>query len=165
MYEIKLRIHSEDELYSPYDETRRTLNSDVADYLSEQYSKKEIRDEILLKVKCDTPVSYERVRDAFRELIQEKETQAANQKRLNRLKQIWLFAIGVVFVAAAILLEGVVRAIPVELMSIVGSFAVWEATNIWIVENPRARITKRTIRKLRDTKILIDAPERPPQNA
>ncbi len=35
IFKIKLRIHSEDELYNPFDEDNKTLSSDVTDYLYE----------------------------------------------------------------------------------------------------------------------------------
>ncbi len=156
MYEINLKIHEEKDLYSPYDESCLTLNDDVSDYLAGQYNKKEIGDEIILKIRCDEPVSFDRVRAAFREHIHEQEVVNANQKRLSLIKQIWLFCVGIVFVAAAILLDGILSAVIVELISIVGSFAVWEAANIWIVENPRTRLAKRTMENLRATKIVIE---------
>lgn len=156
MYEINLKIHEETDLYNPFDESCRTLNSEVSDYLAGQYGKKEIGDEIILKIKCDGPVNFERVRNAFQELIREQEVHNAAQKRLNRIKQLWLFCIGVVFVAAAILLDGILGSVPVELISIVGSFAVWEAANIWIVGNPRVRLAKRMLKKLNATKIVIE---------
>lgn len=155
MYEINLKIHEEKDLYNPFDESCRTLNSDVSDYLAGQYGKKETGDEIVLKIKCDGPVNYERVRTAFQELIREQELHNANQKRLNRVKQIWLLCIGVVFLAAGFLLDGVLGSVPVELISIVGTFAVWEAANIWIVGNPRTRLAERTMKKLNATRIEI----------
>lgn len=96
MYEINLKIHEEEELYSPYDESRRTLSSDVSDYLAGQYGKKDTDDEIILKIKCDGAVDRERVCGAFQELIREQKVHNANQKRINRIKQLWLFCIGVV---------------------------------------------------------------------
>lgn len=156
MYEINLKIKDEKELYNPFDESCRTLNDNVSDYLAGQYGKKGMSDEIVLKIKCDGPVNFERIRVAFQELIREQEVHNSNQKRLNRIKQLWLLCIGIVFVAAAILLDGVFGSVPVELISIVGSFAVWEAANIWIVENPRTRLAKRTLKKLNSTKIVIE---------
>lgn len=156
MYEINLRIHEESDLYDPLDESCRTLSGDVSEYLEKQYGKKNMDDEIILKIKCDGAVDYERVRGAFQELIREQEVHNANQKRFNRIKQLWLFCVGVIFVTAAILLDGVLGSVPVELISIVGSFAVWEAANIWIVENPRTRLAKRTFKKLNATKIVIE---------
>lgn len=158
MYEIKLTIRDEKELYNPFDESCKTLNSDVSDYLAGQYGRKEAGDGIVLKIKCDGPVDFGRVRGAFQELIRDQELHNANQKRLNRVKQLWLLIVGIVFVAAGILLDGVLGSVPVELLSIVGSFAVWEAANIWIVENPRTRFAQRMLKKLNDTKIVIEHP-------
>ena len=56
MYEISLRIHEENELYNSFDESCRTLSGDVSDYLTKQYGRKEIGDEILLRIKCDRPI-------------------------------------------------------------------------------------------------------------
>lgn len=159
MYEINLRIQQEDDLYSPYDERRLTLRGDVADYLAGQYNTKELGDEIILKIKSDGPLSYERVRAAFRELIRDWEIRTANQRRLNGIKQLWLIGVGSVFVAAAILLDGILNPILVELISIVGSFAVWEAANIWIVQGPKIRRDRKTMKGLVSTKIVLDCPE------
>lgn len=156
MYEISLRIHEENELYNSFDESCRTLSGDVSDYLTRQYGRKEIGDDILLRIKCDRPIDADRVKTAFRETIREQELHIAGEKRLNLVKQIWLLCVGVVFVTAAILLNGIIGSVPVELISIVGSFAVWEAADIWIVENPRNRLAKRTLKKLNSTKIVIE---------
>ncbi len=158
MYTIQVKIESESELYSPYDESCRTLNSDVVDYLTEQYEKKGGDDSIILKIKCGSEIDYGRVRDAFQELIRKYEISNSNQRRLNRVKQIWLLCIGVVFVAAAIALDNVIGSVFVELISIVGSFAVWEAANIWIVEKPKNRLQKRMMKGLKATKIQIESP-------
>lgn len=156
MYEINLKINEEQELYNPLDESCRTLSGDVSEYLVEQYGKRVTYDEIILKIKCGGPVNRERVCGAFQELIREQEAHNANQRRINLIKQLWLFCIGVIFVTAAILLDGILGSVPVELVSIVGSFAIWEAANIWIVENPRTRLAKRTLKKLNSTKIVIE---------
>lgn len=156
MHEIKLRIHEENELYSPFDETCRTLSTDVVDYISNQYSKKGIDEQIILKIKCDGQIDYEMVRGAFQELIQEQEVHNANQRRRNRIKQLWLLIVGVIFVTAAIISDGKLGSVFVELISIVGSFAVWEAANIWIVENPKIHLQKILLKKLNSTKIIIE---------
>lgn len=35
----------------------------------------------------------------------------------------------------------------------IGSFAVWEAANIWIVENPQMRMQRRKLTKLTETEV------------
>lgn len=156
MYEIKLKIREESDLYSPFDESFCTLNADVIDYLNKQYAKKGMDREIALRIKSDTPIDRERVRKAFRELIREQELHNEKQKRINLLKQLWLFSVGIVFVAAAIFLGGKLDSMLFELISIVGSFAIWEAANIWIVENPKARLRKIMLGRLKATKIVME---------
>ncbi len=157
MYTIKLKIDAESDLYNPYDESCRTLNADVVDYLTEQYTKKDTDDSIVLEIKCGEEVNYDRVKDAFQELIRKHEINNSHQRKLNRVKQQWLFCIGIVFVAAAIALNNVIGSVFVELISIVGSFAIWEVANIWIVENPKMRLQRHMIKKLKSTKIKIES--------
>ncbi len=158
MHEIRLRIEREEDLFCRFDESGRTLNPEVADYLADKYEnidKKDPREEIRLVVVCPETIDYERMKAAFGELIAGRETRVRATKRRNRVKQAWLFAVGLVLVAAAILLDGALPPVPVELISIVGSFAVWEAANIWIVENPRTRLAARVIERLKMTKIHL----------
>ena len=67
-----------------------------------------------------------------------------------------LLVIGLIFVAAGILLSAGLDSILLELLSIVGSFAVWEAANIWIVENPEIKLRERFLRRLMETEIIVD---------
>ncbi len=157
MYEINLKIHEENELYVPFDETCRTLNGDVIDYITKQYGKKGIDDEqIILKIKCGKPIDHDLVRGAFQELIKDLEVHNENQKKMNRVKQLWLLLVGAVFLTVAIFLDGKLGSVLVELISITGSFAMWEAANIWIVENPKTRLQKRVLKRLNSTKIVIE---------
>ncbi len=157
LYEICLRIKDERELYHPLDESCRMLSEEVLDYITRQYEKKGLEEEIVFRIRCDGPVEEERVKNAFEELIVAEEIQNAKQKRINRVKQLWLFCVGVLFVTAAIVLERFFSySTAIEIVSIVGSFAVWEAANIWIVENPKSRLRKHLLRKLKATRILIE---------
>ena len=46
-----------------------------------------------------------------------------------------------------------------EVLFIIGSFAVWEAANIWIVEKPRRHMERTKVRKLMDTEIRFTVAE------
>lgn len=47
----------------------------------------------------------------------------------------------------------------VEVLSIIGSFAVYEAANIWISEKPHIRLVKYRLKKLENTEIRFTAGE------
>ena len=42
-----------------------------------------------------------------------------------------------------------------EILSIIGSFAIWEASNIWIVENPKIKTRRKVSSSLRDAEIIF----------
>ena len=75
----------------------------------------------------------------------------------SRVKQLWLFLVGIAFIGFWLLLAANIESIAVEVLSIIGSFAIWEAANIWIVEAPKMRIHKRLLERLKNTRIEFDA--------
>ena len=42
-----------------------------------------------------------------------------------------------------------------EIISVIGSFAMWEAVNIWIVENPELQLKKKLNEWLLDAEIRV----------
>ena len=154
-YEIRIKIREENDLYNSFDETQTTLNGDVIDYIVQKLDDVSIQEQIVLLIKSDAPIDAGRVQAAFQSLIAEREQQIQKQKRLNLLKQLRLLLIGVFFIAVALFLSDKVSPVFAELISIVGSFSVWEAANIWIVENPKMRWEKRLLQYLRSTEIVF----------
>ena len=154
-YEIKIKVNSESDLYNPLDETQSTLSNNMVNYLMSKIADVYRQDNIVLSIRSETVVDEERVKAAFHNLALEKEKQLNNQKRLNSLQQLRLFIIGLIFITAAILLNESINPILTELISIVGSFSIWEAANIWIVQNPKMRWKKRILHRLTSTKIIF----------
>lgn len=113
-------------------------------------------EEILLKIRSNRPLDYERVCGAFQGFIKAQEEHNEKQIRMYRSKQLWLFLIGVAFIAAAIFLEGRLGSVFGVRSSIAGSFAIWEAANIWIVEKPKTQGQKRRLKTLDSAKITIE---------
>ena len=69
--EIKLRIHEESDLFSPYDPDQMQLSEDMISYLkckSEMMLKK-YKEVYTLHIFSDTPVNEDKVRNAFREQL------------------------------------------------------------------------------------------------
>ena len=69
------------------------------------------------------------------------------------MKQVRLFAIGLAFIAIWLLVKTITNVLIVEILSIIGSFAIWEASNIWIVEKPSIRLKRHRLRRLMDTEV------------
>ena len=69
------------------------------------------------------------------------------------MKQVRMFAIGLAFIAIWLLVKTITNVLIVEILSIIGSFAIWEASNIWIVEKPNIRLKRHRLRRLMDTEV------------
>ena len=61
-----------------------------------------------------------------------------------------MFAVGVCFIAVSLALESKVGVVWFTVLSTIGAFSMWEAASIWIIQNPRLRLRKRIVGKLKD---------------
>lgn len=154
--EIKLRIHDEAELYNPFDEDRQVLSDEVLSYIMGRFDEKRLGEAAAIRIVSDGEIDRENVTEAFRGLIQSRLSINAKERKKNSAKMLRLFIIGLAFVTAGIVLGVKLDAVPTEILSIIGSFAVWEAANIWIVENPQTRMERRLLTRLAESEIRFD---------
>lgn len=154
-FEIRINLNDENELYNSFDPGRKTLNDDLLSYLTDRYGEKELGKKAVL-IFSGARIDDSHLKSALRRHIEIELEKNTKQKKYNFLKQLWLIIIGIVFVAAGMVLGRYFESVPVEILSIIGSFAVWEAANIWIVENPGLRLRKKLLTRLRDAEIIFE---------
>ena len=155
-FEIKLRVHSESELYDPFDEDQQTVSSDVIDYLYSRYQEKDLRDKLKVHIISDDPIDVDKLRAAFRCYLDTQRKKLAKERRKNAIKQTWMFGIGVLFIGAGLIVSEKLPALPGEIISTIGAFSMWEAASIWIIENPKNRISRRWLNMISKTEIQCD---------
>jgi hypothetical protein len=86
----------------------------------------------------------------------ENEKNALKKKQhLASIRQVRLFVIGIIFISIWLIISANIENILVEVLSIIGSFAIWEAADIWIVGKPEIRVKKRILQRLQETNICI----------
>ena len=154
-YEIKIRIDDESQLYSAFDPDRNTLSADLLSYLAERYTEKEFKKKAVL-VFSGCSIDSENLKEALRRRVELELNKVQRQKRYNFFKQLRLFLTGLAIIVLGYVLAKRLSAVPTEILSIVGSFAIWESANIWIVKNPDLRMQERLMERLLDADILIE---------
>lgn len=77
------------------------------------------------------------------------------ERKFNTLNMIRLMVIGIFFILLWLYVSAGTDGVGPEILSIIGSFAVWEATNILIVDNPEIRINKLLLRILENAEITF----------
>ena len=154
-YEIQVKVRNEEELYNRFDETKNTLSDEVISYIEENLNKKRILVNLIIKIKSDNFIDEKQIEKAFKVYIDNKIELNQRHKRFNRLRQIRLFVIGLIFISISIIIGTILNSVLYTIISTVGSFAIWEASNIWIVENMESKIEKRILQSLLKAKIEI----------
>ena len=158
MKEIKLKIHEEDDLYSPYDPDQKLLSEDVVTHLMRNFIHKHrsLKEKYTLRIITDTPVDEERVRENIRAFfIQEMDDANYAIKRLT-LKEIGLAVVGVVFLLTWLYASSKASDLKLEILSIMGWVGIWEATDIFIMERPALIILRKNIKNLLEAEIVIE---------
>ncbi len=153
--EIKIRIHEENDLYDPLDPDQKYLSEDVISYIEKRYSEKTEYGITNIHIISDKPVHSDRVKEAFHRYIENEQIAAQKDQHMTSVRQLRLFIIGVLFISLWLIVSANIENVGVEVLSIIGSFAIWEAADIWIVGKPEIRWKKRRLQRLKDTKIRI----------
>ncbi|MBR2254250.1 MAG: hypothetical protein IJ856_00275 [Candidatus Methanomethylophilaceae archaeon] len=135
--EIHIHVGEEADLYCRFDPSHSRLDDDLCSYLVSEVSKLKPGKQVKIAVESPVMLDEDRVRMAFRGSLNALIDELDRQKRFNVVTQFRLLVIGLAFISVWIAASSYMEGIWPEVLSIIGSFAVWEASNIWIVENPR----------------------------
>lgn len=154
---ILLTVRDESDLYNPFDES--FLSGDVIDFLSDRI--KGTKGEIILDIRSGCELDEERVRRTFVNQCSEFLAMLESDKRRNMFRQLIMFIIGIVFIVLWLAVSASMEGVGAEVLSIIGSFAMWEAANIWIVDNPEIRRDELLLVRLKQAEISFryDFPE------
>ena len=154
---MKIKIHEESDLFSEFDPDQRMLSEDMIGYIVRcfQGMKTGRKADHVIQICSDTPVdeesAAEKIRDNFR-----REKEIIN-RTLNRLflKAACLGIFGIAVLSAWFFLSAKSANVNLEILSIVGWVAVWETTNIIIIERQALQRTKKNMDKIINSKIVF----------
>jgi len=144
-FEIKIKIHEEADLYNPLDPEGSELSDEVITYMVRKYQEKGRKEKHIIHIISDEPVDEEKVRNSFLAYSTKEEMIFGNVRNRTTLKQFTLFVVGILFISLWLFASSRTENLLVEILSIIGSFALWEAADIWIVEKPVMRIEEKRL--------------------
>ncbi len=140
---------------------QKMLSGDVIDYISRAFLNKHrhLGEKFVINIISDTPLDEERaekmIRDGFR---QEKDDTGYSVKQLT-LKEIYLAIIGIAILAVWVYLSATREGVNMEILSIMGWVAVWEAFSIAIIQRPELRIEQKNLDRLVNAEIRFQISE------
>ena len=89
-FDIRLRIHDEAELYSPFDEERSTISDDVVDYIFRRYKEKEFGEKMRIHIISDEEIDMDNLKNAFAKYLSVERLQLKKEKKTNAVRQLWM---------------------------------------------------------------------------
>lgn len=150
MKEIYINVENESDIYSTFGGPD-DLNSEFVDYVIGKLKESEKLDPVQLIFQSREPLDEQRVRDSISMWVKNEKHELKREEHTSKLRQMWMLAIGVVFVALGIAVELIVSEFSFTIPSTIGAFALWEAANLWIVETPQLRIRRLFVKHMNKT--------------
>ena len=144
---VTLCIKDEDALYLPFS-PEKEFSSDVTDYLTSMLGDRSRGQKVALRVVSPSPIDEDAFRAALNRWAMADTDRLKREQKANFVKQIWMFGVGVAFIAASLVLESVIPVLPYMILSTIGAFAMWEAASIWIIQGPQLRLRRRVIERV-----------------
>ena len=154
---VKLKIHEESDLFTELDPDQRIMSEDVVSYLTDCFQQVHKKDgeDYVIHIDSDTPVDHESVKQRVQEHFRrEKETVKNSLKKLS-LKAACLAVFGVVVLSIWFYLSKDSESVNLEVLSIVGWVAIWEATSVTIMGRHDLNVSKKIIDKMLKARIVI----------
>ena len=154
---VKMKIQEESDLFSPLDPDQKQLSEEVTDYLfrSFQNTCKEKPEKYAIHIICDTPVNEGNVKGKISEYIC-REIDAVNRSLKNlALKAACLGIFGIAILSVWLFLSSDSENINLEILSIIGTVAVWEAVNVIIIGRHELLQSKKDLKKMLKAEIFI----------
>jgi hypothetical protein len=154
MKEIYINVENESDIYSTFGGPG-DLNSEFVDYVIGKLKESEKLDPVQLIFQSREPLDEQRVRDSISMWVKNEKHELKREEHTSKLRQMWMLAIGVVFVALSIAVELIVSEFSFTILSTIGAFALWEAANLWIVETPQLRIRRLFVKHMNENYTVI----------
>lgn len=153
--EISVRIEKESDLYDPFDPKGELLSSGVMSYIMDRYSEVPLGKRATITFFCSEDIDKERAVSAYRRRLETLRDVNRRDRKVLRLDMARLYIIGGIIIAAGLILKAFLDELPMEIVSIMGTFAVWEATSILLTKTPRNTIDNKKLEVLSEAELIF----------
>lgn len=157
---INIHVKNEDELYNGFDKTKKTLSDEVISYIEREEELIPIYNKIEICIETDKKIDLENFMQAYDEYFEDVISTENKQIKFNNAKKVWLGLIGLIFVVASITLTNMFDTIVTDVLSIIGSFAIWEVADLIILGNKKIKLEKFHFAKLLNANINLKNEEK-----
>ncbi|MBQ8161484.1 MAG: hypothetical protein IJ083_12180 [Clostridia bacterium] len=153
LYVLPVHVEDERDLYDPFDPSGEKLIDALCSYLSSRLDGRKIGDSICLELHTGSPVDINRFRRACAQQVSELKEHSRRERLRQHANALRLLVIGIVFVVIGLVFSGTMGEVTAAIVSTIGSFAIWEASAVWIEEMPLLTAKDRHLAALEEAEI------------
>ena len=157
---INLKLQEEADLYSPFDPAQEMIADDVVSHLTRSFQNlhKNNKEEYVLQISCETPLNKETAAENLRNFFAQEIDSVKRSLRQLFWKSLCLAVFGILVLSLWFFLSADSESVNLEILSIVGWVAIWEATSITIMGRHELNQLKKQFDKLLNAEVRISAP-------
>ena len=147
VFSIPVKVAEEENLYEPFCPTGLSFSSDLVEYLGDYIEDRKMGEDILIELQAEQEPDMERFRNTYTGFIEKLMRRNKKEIRLSDLRAYASLLLGVLFVFLGYALADRVSNIGAEVISAVGSFALWAAIALFIETIPTLRYKDRVLKR------------------
>ena len=114
-----------------------------------------VYEQIVIEIETEEPVDLAQFQTCYKNYLSTELTKVEKEMKYNQFMKIRFLFIGIVFIVLSALFQNQLHTIILELLSIIGSFAIWEMTNLILVGNRELKSSKLNLKRELQTKIRL----------
>ncbi len=156
MFEIRVKIDREEDLYCSFDEKGQTLSDEVLAYIISAMDGQRMGEQLRLSFVSTLDLNEERLEKAIQTYIDSVNISVKREKRSSWINSLRLLTIGVIFIVFGLVFTNRMGEVGAFIVSTIGSFSVWEAANVWIQEFPLIRRKEKAVSFLLNSQLVIE---------
>ena len=153
---MKIKIDNESELYNSFDKYEETLSEDLISYINNKEEVSSAREKETIELISKEKIDKDKFKKAFEKYCNEQLMLIKRKQKINSTKQIWLLALGIIFIIFSITLADKFNVIVLEIISTIGSFSIWESANSWLLQSKVIKFEKLKILRLKSCEIKFE---------
>ena len=153
-FKIEIKIKEESDLYNSFDKYNKTLSDDLISYVSQKLELATIRDELEIEIISDEKLDEKFIKNTFEEYCDKQLKINDRKNKINTSKQIWLLVTGLIFISISFILSQISESLLYTVVSTIGSFAIWESANSWLLDRKIIKFNKFKLMKLKKSNIV-----------
>ena len=142
---IPIKVEDEKDLYDRFLPSALAFSSELTAYLEDYLEDRKLGEGVILELYAPQPPDMEHFRNAFHAFTEKLIRRNNKAIRLADLKAVLFLLLGMAFVSIGLALAGRVDSIGAEIISAIGSFAMWGAAASFIETLPTLRVEKKRL--------------------